>query len=507
MRTENRRDFSVDPTGTTMLDVLKGEGYTTLGVGKIEDIFNHRGLTSSNHAAGNEACVDAVVDYLKRITGAVCSFANLVDTDMLYGHRNDVPGFARCLEAFDKRLPEILRLLGDDGMLIITADHGCDPAFPPPTTRANTCCCWSGGWDCRKACLGGNKPASGTQIIEELGAEHLRTGKLIVYTSADSVFQIAAHEGIIPPTELWHICRIARRMLKGEHAVGRVIARPFVGEVGHFVRTENRRDFSVDPTGTTMLDVLKGEGYDVLGVGKIEDIFNHRGLTSSNHAAGNEACVDAVLDYLKKDHWRGLLFANLVDTDMLYGHRNDVPGFARCLEAFDKRLPEILRLLGDDGMLIITADHGCDPAFPTTDHTREYVPLLVWGLGLQEGVPLGVRGTFADVSATVLEARWARKAGWTAHPSTARSHWNRCLAGAGRPSPRRSGSRSSFCRRSCVLRFFPDFYGYRPFPRRGRMWYNEERFIRTLERLLTRAEGERYAARNHPARPSRAIEP
>ena len=142
----------------------------------------------------------------------------------------------------------------------------------------------------------GNKPASGTQIIEELGAEHLRTGKLIVYTSADSVFQIAAHEGIIPPTELWHICRIARRMLKGEHAVGRVIARPFVGEVGHFVRTENRRDFSVDPTGTTMLDVLKGEGYDVLGVGKIEDIFNHRGLTSSNPAAGNEACVDAVLD-------------------------------------------------------------------------------------------------------------------------------------------------------------------------------------------------------------------
>ncbi len=254
----------------------------------------------------------------------------------------------------------------------------------------------------------GNRPASGTQIIEELGAEHLRTGKLIVYTSADSVFQIAAHEGIIPPTELWHICRIARRLLKGEHAVGRVIARPFVGEVGHFVRTENRRDFSVDPTGTTMLDALKGEGYDVLGVGKIEDIFNHRGLTSSNHAAGNEACVDAILDYMKKDHWRGLLFANLVDTDMLYGHRNDVPGFARCLEAFDRRLPEILRLLGEDGMLIITADHGCDPAFPTTDHTREYVPLLVWGLGLQEGVSLGTRSTFADVSATVLEALGAK---------------------------------------------------------------------------------------------------
>ena len=254
----------------------------------------------------------------------------------------------------------------------------------------------------------GNKPASGTQIIEELGAEHLRTGKLIVYTSADSVFQIAAHEAIVPPAELWHICRIARRLLKGEHAVGRVIARPFVGEVGSFVRTDNRRDFSVDPTGTTMLDVLKSEGYDVLGVGKIEDIFNHRGLTHSNHAAGNEACVDAILEYMKKDHWRGLLFANLVDTDMLYGHRNDVPGFAHCLEAFDRRLPEILRMLGDDGMLIITADHGCDPAFHTTDHTREHVPLLVWGLGLKEGVPLGVRDTFADVSATVLEALGAK---------------------------------------------------------------------------------------------------
>ena len=254
----------------------------------------------------------------------------------------------------------------------------------------------------------GNKPASGTQIIEELGPEHLRTGKLIVYTSADSVFQVAAHEAIIPPAELWHICRIARRLLKGEHAVGRVIARPFIGEVGSFTRTDNRRDFSVDPIGKTMLDVLKGEGYDVLGVGKIEDIFNHRGLTHSNHAAGNEACVDAVIEYLKKDHWKGLLFANLVDTDMLYGHRNDVKGFAGALEAFDRRLPEILKLLGEDGMLIITADHGCDPAFPTTDHTREKVPVLAWGLGLNEGIELGERKTFADVSATVLEALGAR---------------------------------------------------------------------------------------------------
>ena len=250
----------------------------------------------------------------------------------------------------------------------------------------------------------GNKPASGTAIIEELGPEHITTGKPIVYTSADSVFQIAAHEAVIPPMELWHICRIARRLLKGEHNVGRVIARPFIGNPGAFVRTGNRRDFSVDPLGPTMLDVIKNNGLDVLGVGKIEDIFNHRGLTQSNHAAGNPACTDAIIEYMQKDNWKGLLFANLVDTDMLYGHRNDVKGFAKALEDFDKRLPEILKLLGDDGMLIITADHGCDPAYPTTDHTREKVPVLAWGLGLEEGVNLGERKTFADVSATVLEA-------------------------------------------------------------------------------------------------------
>lgn len=250
----------------------------------------------------------------------------------------------------------------------------------------------------------GNKAASGTQIIEELGPEHLKTGKLIVYTSADSVFQIAAHESVIPPEELWHICRVARSLLTGKNAVGRVIARPFAGEPGHFVRTANRRDFSVNPVGETMLDVLKNAGFDVLGVGKIEDIFNHRGLTQSNHAAGNEACMDAAMEFLKKDYWKGLMFVNLVDTDMLYGHRNDVAGFAGALEAFDKRLPALLRILGEDTLLIITADHGCDPAFPTTDHTREYVPLLVWGLGIDEGVNLGVRESFADVAATTLEA-------------------------------------------------------------------------------------------------------
>ena len=250
----------------------------------------------------------------------------------------------------------------------------------------------------------GNKPASGTQIIEELGPEHIQTGKLIVYTSADSVFQIAAHEGIIPPMDLWHICRQARRLLTGENAVARVIARPFTGTPGAFVRTDNRRDFSVDPMGDTMLDVLKSAGKDVIGVGKIEDIFNHRGLTRKDHAAGNPACIDSTIEFLKKDYWSGLLFTNLVDTDMLYGHRNDPEGFAKALEEFDRRLIEIIRLLREDDLLIITADHGCDPCDVSTDHTREYVPLMVWGLGINEGVDLGVRSTFADVAKTALEA-------------------------------------------------------------------------------------------------------
>ncbi len=251
----------------------------------------------------------------------------------------------------------------------------------------------------------GNKVASGTAILNELGAEHLRTGKLIIYTSADSVFQVAAHEAVLPAMELWHVCRTARRLLKGEHNVGRVIARPFEGEVGHFVRTANRRDFSVDPTGRTMLDAVKSAGMDTLAVGKIEDIFNHRGITQSNHAAGNPACIDATIEFLKKDRWKGLLFVNLVDTDMLFGHRRNVPGFAGSLEYFDQKLPEIMRLLGEDGLLMITADHGCDPTYTAhTDHTRERVPLLVWGLGIEEGVNLGERDTFADLSATALEA-------------------------------------------------------------------------------------------------------
>ena len=248
----------------------------------------------------------------------------------------------------------------------------------------------------------GNKPASGTAILDELGEEHLKTGKLIVYTSADSVFQIAANEAIVPLEELYRDCRIAREMLTGELEVGRVIARPFVGDhAGAFKRTGARRDFSAQPP-TTMCDILAENGKTVYGVGKIEDIFDHRGITKSNHAAGNPACMQATFEAMDED-FDGLLFVNLVDFDMVYGHRRDVKGYAAALEAFDAQLPQIQAKMGEDDLLIITADHGCDPCHSGTDHTREHTPLLVWSKKMQGGANLGVRATYADISATVLD--------------------------------------------------------------------------------------------------------
>ena len=249
----------------------------------------------------------------------------------------------------------------------------------------------------------GNKPASGTAILDELGAEHLATGKPIVYTSADSVFQIACHESLYPCEKLYEFCETARAMLQGELGVGRVIARPFVGEPGHFTRTPRRRDFSLPPIGETLLDKVKAAGMASLGVGKIEDIFDHRGLTGSNHAAGNPACIEAWLDYMRQD-FTGLCFTNLVDYDMAYGHRNDPEGFAAALEYFDQKLPEIQSLMENEDLLIITADHGCDPTFPGTDHTREHIPLLVWHRGMTKAVDLGTRTTYADIAATC--AQW-----------------------------------------------------------------------------------------------------
>lgn len=247
----------------------------------------------------------------------------------------------------------------------------------------------------------GNYASSGTVILDELGEAHMRTGKPIVYTSADSVFQIAAHEEIIPPQELWRMCETAREILVGPYAVGRVIARPFIGKPGAFTRTGNRRDFSVLPIGKTLLDVLSENGCDVAGVGKIEDIFAHRGLTKSDHASGNTACIASMMKMMAEP-LNGLLFVNLVDFDMVYGHRNDVQGFAGALEEVDRALPAIMAAMGPEDLLIFTADHGCDPTFPGTDHTRECVPLLCWRKGIRPE-NLGTRATYSDISATILE--------------------------------------------------------------------------------------------------------
>jgi phosphopentomutase len=248
----------------------------------------------------------------------------------------------------------------------------------------------------------GNKPASGTEIIKELGEEHSRTGYPIVYTSADSVFQIAAHEAVIPVNKLYEMCMKARKILTGEHRVARVIARPFVGEPGSFKRTERRKDFSLPPPENTVLDILKENGIPVIGIGKIEDLFAGHGLTESIHTKNNSDGMDKLVETIKRFE-KGLLFINLVDFDMLWGHRNDPQAFAAGLEDFDLRLSEVLDLLRSDDLMVITADHGCDPTTPSTNHSREYVPLLVYGKSIKKGVNLGTRKSFSDVGKTIAE--------------------------------------------------------------------------------------------------------
>jgi phosphopentomutase len=248
----------------------------------------------------------------------------------------------------------------------------------------------------------GNYPASGTEIINILGEEHMETAYPIVYTSADSVFQIAAHEDIIPLEKLYNMCEKAREILQGGHAVGRVIARPFSGKPGNFLRTKNRRDFSLEPQAQTMLDKLKESGYNVIAVGKIEDIFAAKGITYAIHTSGNMDGINNTLRLIKEEN-KGLIFTNLVDFDMLYGHRNDINGYKLALEEFDSRIPEIISALRKDDLLIITADHGCDPTTAGTDHSREFVPLLVYGKSIKSDVDLGTRETFADIACTVLD--------------------------------------------------------------------------------------------------------
>ena len=241
-----------------------------------------------------------------------------------------------------------------------------------------------------------NKPYSGTDVIRDYGEEHMKTGDLIVYTSADSVFQIAAHEDIVPVETLYEYCSIAREMLQGEHGVGRVIARPFIGEPGNFTRTTRRHDFSLQPPKTTMLDQLSANGFSVLSVGKIIDIFAEKGITEYVRTTGNEDGINKTLDYMKKD-FEGLCFTNLVDYD-----RNDVEGYAKALTYFDERLPELLAAMRDEDVLMITADHGCDPSTPSTDHSREYTPFVVYGKPVKAGENYGTRESFSDIAATIL---------------------------------------------------------------------------------------------------------
>lgn len=248
----------------------------------------------------------------------------------------------------------------------------------------------------------GNKPASGTEIIAELGDLHVQTGSPIVYTSADSVFQIAAHEEVIPLAELYSICQTARQLLVGKHGVGRVIARPFIGSSGHYTRTSNRRDFSRN-FGDTLLTKLTEDQIPVIGIGKIEDIYGGHGISRGIHTVNNEDGVDKTLEVMKQTNETSLIFTNLVDFDMLYGHRNDPVGFARAVEAFDKRLPELIAAMTSDDLLMITADHGCDPTTPSTDHSREGVPIIVYHKGMDRAIPLGRRDSYTDLGATIAE--------------------------------------------------------------------------------------------------------
>lgn len=246
-----------------------------------------------------------------------------------------------------------------------------------------------------------NQPYSGTEVIKDYGKQQVETGDLIVYTSADSVFQIAAHEEVVPPDKLYEYCRTARKILVGKHGVGRVIARPFTGTEGNYERTANRHDFSIEPPQTTMLDQIKTNGLAVIAVGKIHDIFAGKGISEFVYTKNNEDGINQTLAYMDRG-FEGLCFVNLVDYDMLYGHRNDVDGYAKALTEFDRRLPELLDKLREEDILMITADHGCDPSTLSTDHSREYTPFLMYGKQIKPE-NLGTRESFADIGATVLD--------------------------------------------------------------------------------------------------------
>ncbi len=346
-----------DEGSNTLAAIVKSPQYDTPELQKL-GLFNIDGVTCGERAAHPAACFARLQE-----------LSNGKDTTI--GHW-EIAGVEspRALPTYPDGFPEeVLR------------------EFSQKTGRAVLC----------------NKPYSGTEVIRDYGEEHLKTGALIVYTSADSVFQIAANEALVPVEELYRYCEIARELLRGEHGVGRVIARPFVGTCKEdFARTANRHDFSLKPPRATMLDALQRKGLATIGVGKINDIFAGQGISEALRTKNNADGMRVTLELAQRD-FAGLAFINLVDFDMVYGHRNDVDGYANAATEFDRELAKLLPLLRQDDLLIITADHGCDPATPSTDHSREYVPMLAFGPGLRRGVDLGTRKSFACIAQTVCE--------------------------------------------------------------------------------------------------------
>ncbi len=359
----------------------------SLGIGEMPDSQSFGDLGVNTLAA----CARSPYMHIPNLIKA--GLGNIDGVSCLPKAENPTGAFARLAEASDGKDTTI----GHWEIAGIVSEHPL-PTYPngfPPEILEPFC---------RETGRGvlANAPWSGTAVIEKYGAEHIRTGDLIVYTSADSVFQIAAHEDIVPPKKLYEYCRIARGLLQGEHGVGRVIARPFVGTPGNFTRTANRHDFSLEPPRDTILDALQSAGLATIGVGKIHDIFAGRGLGEFVYNKSNSDGMEHTADYAKKD-FTGLCFVNLVDFDMLYGHRRDADGYAKALSEFDAWLGTFLPMLGKEDAVLITADHGCDPSYtPTTDHTREYVPLLMLGAGITPG-NLGTRESFSDIAATIAE--------------------------------------------------------------------------------------------------------
>ena len=357
-----------------------------IGAEPDADLFGDIGSNTLKTIAGNAAYdtpvmknmglfnIDGVVEWAKGVDSPKGAFARLQESSM--GKDTTIGHWEMAGLISEKPFPTYPNGFPDD---VLTE-------FVRQTGRGVLC----------------NKPYSGTEVIKDYGVEHIETGDLIVYTSADSVFQIAAHEDIVPVDELYRYCEIARKILVGEHGVGRVIARPFVGEFPNFVRTPRRHDFSLVPPQNTMMDVLTENGYDVYGVGKIYDIFAGKNIQHTQRIENNVDGMNKTIELLDTD-FEGLCFVNLVDFDMTYGHRRDIEGYAKAATTFDRQFAEFIEKMSGDDIVMITADHGCDPGFKGTDHTREYVPFIAYGRDIKAGVNLGTRSSFADIAATIQE--------------------------------------------------------------------------------------------------------